>query len=86
MIRHFWNKKQYLRMKPLIDFIGAPMGNSRIDHFGVLNISEYQGPFVSNYEGIYCKPEKVDDAVVEVLIKVPRCSIIVVDNQRPYDE
>ena len=76
------SRKRWLCSKPLISALGLrEIGFSRTSHFGPLNIHEFKGPFVSNYEGFYCRPEKADPAVVKVLSKVPRCSIIVADNQ-----
>ena len=84
MLRCFLSRKRYLCFKPLISALGMrEIGFSRTSHFGPLNIHEFKGPFVSNYEGIYCRPEKVDDAVVEVISEAPRYSITVIDVQRP---
>ena len=90
MIRYFLLKIQYLRMRkqisrfqPYLNYIGFRMpGASRVSYLDLLAFNDFKGPFASNYEGVYCRPEKVDSAVVEVLSKVPRCSIIVADNQR----
>ena len=83
MLRCFLSRKRWLCSKPLISALSMrEIGFSRTSHFGLLNIHEFKGPFVSNYEGFYCRPEKVDPAVVKVMSKVPRCSIIVADNQR----
>ena len=77
------SRKRYLCSKPLISALGLrEIGFSRASHFGPLNIHEFKGPFVSNYEGIYCRPEKVSNVIVETMSKAPRCSIIVADNQR----
>ena len=84
MLRCFLSRKRWLCSQPLISALGLrEIGCSRTSHFGPLNIHEFKGPFVSNYEGIYCRFEKVDPALVEVLRKVPRRSFIVADIQRP---
>ena len=77
-------RKQISRMQPYLNNFGFRMpGASRSSYLDLLAYNDFKGPFVSNYEGIYCRPEKVSNVIVETMSKAPRCSIIVADIQRP---
>ncbi len=72
MISFLITKKNYERLLPLVELVGSmPTHYSRIRRFGIFEIreSKSQSAFITNYNGYYCRPEKVDFVIPDSIIQ-----------------